>query len=255
MPKQPKRHSGRQRDAKGTSRADAKRLRREHLSSRLAVRVGALFLGLTSEAITCRRSATGGLRGASFLGLTSEAITCRRSATGGFAWALRSSDSRPRLAPAVAPRLADCMGASFLGLTSEAITCRRSATGGSRGRFVPRTDVRGYHLSSLRDWRIAWRFVPRTHVRGYHLSSLRDWRIRVGVSFLGLTSEAITCRRSATGGSRGHSFLGLTSEAITCRRSATGGLRGRFVPRTHVRGYHLSSLRDWRIAWTLRSSD
>ena len=141
------------------------------------------------------------------------------------AWALRSSDSRPRLSPVVAPRLADCVGVSFLGLTSEAITCRRSATGGLRGRFVPRTHVRGYHLSSLRDWRIAWalrssdsrprlspvvaprladshgRFVPRTDVRGYHLPSLRDWRIAWALSFLGLTSEAITCRRSATGGS------------------------------------------------------
>ena len=118
-----------------------------------------------------------------------------------FAWALRSSDSRPRLSPAVAPRLAVRVGASFLGLTSEAITCRRSATGGSRGRFVPRTHVRGYHLSSLRDWRFAW--ALRSSDSRPRLSPVVAPRLAdcVGASFLGLTSEAITCRRSATGGS------------------------------------------------------
>ena len=134
--------------------------------------------------------------------------------------------------------------------------------------------------------------AARWDVRQEHLSSLRDWWIAWALSFLGLTSEANTCRRSATG----DSFR--NRDAMPCRRSATGGSfrnreamscaslgresqvgacpahrasreataggdhggstsadRSVDAARWDVRQEHLSSLRDWWIAWALCSSD
>ena len=116
-------------------------------------------------------------------------------------------------------------------------------------------------LSSLRDWMIR-HCQPRTSVRGYHVSSLRDFR--KCTSNHGLASAAITCRRFATG-IIALANRGLASAAFSCRRFATevsalptANQRLRlssvvasrleklhFQPRIGVGDLQLSSLRDW----------
>ena len=87
---------------------------------------------------------------------------------------------------------------------------------------------------------------PRTCVRGYCLSSLRDFRCRCVLETTDLRPWLLPVIASRLSVPIRFGNHGFASVAIACRRFATFGADSLWKPRTCVRGYCLPSLRDFR---------
>ncbi len=136
------------------------------------------------------------------------------------------------------------------------------------------------HLTSLRDYRWACRVIPRTNVRGYRMPSLRDWVIpwpsATGRSHGPRATGRSANREAMSGDSLGReSQVRCASRHAPSREATAGRIHGercrdphhhddvpkhltslrdyrwacRVIPRTNVRGYRMPSLRDWVIPW------
>ena len=176
-----------------------------------------------------------------------------------------TSDLRPRLPHAVATRLRlrafHCPNFA----QRPRLTCDPLFKFLAPVRYATRTrtDVRGYHMPSLRDYddaqstsnfaqgprltrnsssssadvsiatRLASRRPPRTYVRGYHMPSLRDDDDPHPLSNFRATPPADT-----------RSTLQVPPPVVTRLASS-------YPPRTHVRGYHMPSLRDYDDAHSM----